>query len=74
MIGVFTGVLGYYLYETNPRAAISPDQRLHQLVRWKIAKLQGARPSGVKADDIGDIDWKQFVAEVDNSGHVINKQ
>ncbi|KAI0273733.1 hypothetical protein BC834DRAFT_790353, partial [Gloeopeniophorella convolvens] len=38
LLGVFTGSLAYYLYETNPRTAPPPDQTLENLVRWKIAK------------------------------------
>ncbi|KAF8447743.1 hypothetical protein L210DRAFT_3441230 [Boletus edulis BED1] len=51
LLGVFTGCLAYYLYETNPRTALPPDQRLGALLQWKLAKRQretrdGQSPQG----------------------------
>ncbi|KAG9318672.1 hypothetical protein JVU11DRAFT_767 [Chiua virens] len=43
VLGVFTGCLAYYLYETNPRTALLPDQRLAALIQWKLAKHQRGR-------------------------------
>ncbi|KAF9227686.1 hypothetical protein BS17DRAFT_774159 [Gyrodon lividus] len=43
LLGVFTGCLAHYLYETNPRTAIPPDQRLAALVQWKWAKWKRER-------------------------------
>ena len=43
MLGLFTGVLAYYLHETNPRTAPPPDQRLHSLVEWKREKWRRER-------------------------------
>ena len=40
LLGVFTGVFAYYLYENNPRTAPPPQERLLELVRWKQAKTQ----------------------------------
>ncbi|KAJ7597561.1 hypothetical protein C8J56DRAFT_851841 [Mycena floridula] len=36
-LGVFTGVLAYYLYETHPRniGKISQGERISELLRWK---------------------------------------
>ncbi|ESK94535.1 hypothetical protein Moror_8002 [Moniliophthora roreri MCA 2997] len=35
ILGVFTGVLAYYLYETHPRTGLPQDQRLTELLKWK---------------------------------------
>jgi hypothetical protein len=43
LLGVFTGCLAHYLYETNPRTAVPPDQRLAALVQWKWAKWKRER-------------------------------
>ncbi|KAJ3869956.1 MAG: hypothetical protein NXY57DRAFT_901679, partial [Lentinula lateritia] len=43
VLGVFTGFLAYYLYETHPRTSLPQDQRLMELVRWKWSKWQEAR-------------------------------
>ena len=34
-MGVFTGCLAYYLYETHPRTARAPGESLRELVKWK---------------------------------------
>ena len=46
-LGVFTGVLAYYLHETNPRTAPLTGETLTELVRWKRAK----RAAQQQADD-----------------------
>jgi hypothetical protein len=38
LLGLFTGVLAYHLWEIHPRTAMPEDQRLVQLLRWKWAK------------------------------------
>ncbi|KAL0581538.1 hypothetical protein V5O48_000467 [Marasmius crinis-equi] len=35
VLGVFSGVLAYYLYETHPRTALPHDQTLRELIKWK---------------------------------------
>lgn len=42
-LGVFSGVLAFYMNETHPRTARPPEQRLLPLLRWKWAKYQGQR-------------------------------
>ncbi|THU87267.1 hypothetical protein K435DRAFT_866319 [Dendrothele bispora CBS 962.96] len=37
-LGVFTGVLAYYLYETHPRTALPREETLLELIRWKMEK------------------------------------
>jgi hypothetical protein len=51
LLGVMTGVLAFYLYETNPRTAPPPDQRLSELTRWKWAKWQRERMEKLQAAD-----------------------
>src|SRR6266550_5601077 len=43
LLGVFSGVLAYYLNETHPRTARPPEQRLLPLLHWKWAKYQEQR-------------------------------
>ncbi|KAG6336411.1 hypothetical protein ID866_2684 [Astraeus odoratus] len=49
LLGVFTGCLAYYLYETNPRTALTSDQRLTALVQWKWAKWKREREEKLTA-------------------------
>jgi Non-classical export protein 1 len=50
-LGIFTGFFAYYLYETHPRTAVPPDQRLAVLVQWKLAKYQRQRAERLRAMD-----------------------
>lgn len=50
-LGVFTGLFAYYLYETHPRTAIPPDQRLAVLIQWKITNYQRQRAERLHAMD-----------------------
>ncbi|KAF9075214.1 hypothetical protein BDP27DRAFT_1153416, partial [Rhodocollybia butyracea] len=43
VLGVFTGFLAYYLYETHPRTALPQDQRLLELVQWRWSTWQEAQ-------------------------------
>ncbi|KIP09552.1 hypothetical protein PHLGIDRAFT_22907 [Phlebiopsis gigantea 11061_1 CR5-6] len=40
LLGLFTGLFAYYLYENNPRTAPAERDRLVELVRWKRDKSQ----------------------------------
>ncbi|KAI5900295.1 uncharacterized protein SCHCODRAFT_02695535 [Schizophyllum commune H4-8] len=42
-LGVFTGFFAWYLHETHPRTALPEDQRLLNLVKWKLEKSRLAR-------------------------------
>jgi len=53
-LGISTGVLAYYLYETHPRTAIPPDQRLALLVQWKLAKYQQQRSELLRSMDVAE--------------------
>ena len=35
-LGVFTGVLAFYLRQTNPRTAPPPEETLSVLISWKM--------------------------------------
>ncbi|KAF8511381.1 hypothetical protein JB92DRAFT_2934848 [Gautieria morchelliformis] len=52
LLGVFTGVLAFYLAETNPRTAPPPDDTLKELLRWKRHKWRRER-SEIDADATG---------------------
>lgn len=43
LLGVFTGVLAYRLYEGHPRTAPPPGQTLSELVQWKWNKRKAER-------------------------------
>ncbi|KAF9265485.1 hypothetical protein L218DRAFT_860027, partial [Marasmius fiardii PR-910] len=40
ILGVFSGVLAYHLYETHPRSALPHDQTLRELIKWKYAQYR----------------------------------
>jgi len=40
ILGIFTGVLAFYLHETHPRTARPENDRLMHLLRWKYEKYQ----------------------------------
>jgi hypothetical protein len=49
VLGIFTGVLAYYLYETHPRTAIPSDERLSELAKWKWSKWRREQEHGPQA-------------------------
>ncbi|TDL21476.1 hypothetical protein BD410DRAFT_724284, partial [Rickenella mellea] len=50
VLGVFTGVFAYYLYENNPRTAPPADHKLAELVKWKREKWQKQRHDRLRAE------------------------
>ncbi|KZT26522.1 hypothetical protein NEOLEDRAFT_1062828, partial [Neolentinus lepideus HHB14362 ss-1] len=52
VLGVFTGILAYYLYETHPRTAPPPDQRLQELLRWKWSKWRREREETLRTAEM----------------------
>lgn len=48
LLGVFTGVFAYYLYETNHRTAPPQQERLQELIKWKQAKTAREEAGTVK--------------------------
>jgi len=63
LLGIFTGTLAYYLYETSPRTAIPQDERLTELLKWKGAKWQSEREARWNSANDDDIDLKAVAAE-----------
>jgi hypothetical protein len=59
-LGVFTGALAFYLYEINPRTAPAPEQKLENLVRWKVEKYKANRDS---AGASSDAEWSTLFAQ-----------
>ena len=51
LLGVFTGVFAYYLYENNPRTAPAERDRLMELVKWKREKIRQEEEEKHKADE-----------------------
>jgi hypothetical protein len=55
LLGIFTGAFAFYLYEINPRTAPVPEQKLDNLLRWKIEKYKAIRAkrdsAGASSDD-----------------------
>ena len=49
VLGIFTGFFAYYLYETNPRTARAPDERLTALLQWKWTKWKRDREAKLSA-------------------------
>jgi len=45
VLGVFTGVLAYYLHESHPRTAPPEGSRLVDLLRWKFDPNKGTNPA-----------------------------
>ncbi|KAH7913729.1 hypothetical protein BJ138DRAFT_1145397 [Hygrophoropsis aurantiaca] len=64
-LGVFTGCFAYYLYETNPRTALPPDQRLAPLLQWKWDKFRSAR--GAKLEALEKQEHAFFLSSRDSS-------
>jgi hypothetical protein len=63
LLGIFTGALAFYLSEINPRTAPDPEQKLENLVRWKIEKYQA---SCAKRDSEGansDAEWSKLFVQ-----------
>ncbi|KAF8274921.1 hypothetical protein EI94DRAFT_1560010, partial [Lactarius quietus] len=63
VLGVFTGALAYYLYETNPRTAPPPEQKLDSLVRWKVEKYRSTRAERDSEGTSSDVDWSKLLAQ-----------
>ncbi|EJF65863.1 hypothetical protein BD309DRAFT_907012 [Dichomitus squalens] len=64
ILGVFTGVFAYYLYERHPRTALPEELRLTSLLRWKREKWQQERERKLQATE-DPIDWQVIAASVE---------
>ncbi|KAH9854238.1 hypothetical protein C2E23DRAFT_884336 [Lenzites betulinus] len=63
ILGVFTGVLAYYLYESHPRTAMPEDLKLAPLLRRKYAKWQEERERQLlAAAEDTPVDWQAIAA------------
>ncbi|EPQ58030.1 hypothetical protein GLOTRDRAFT_36480 [Gloeophyllum trabeum ATCC 11539] len=51
LLGVFTGLTAYYLYETHPRTAPPPGERLQELAKWKWSRWQQEREERLRANE-----------------------
>ena len=58
LLGVFTGVLAFYLHENHPRTAPPSDQRLVELIRWKFAKWKAVREK--RLAELDAIEWSNY--------------
>ncbi|KAI0721083.1 hypothetical protein C8T65DRAFT_632169 [Cerioporus squamosus] len=65
ILGVFTGVFAYYLYEKHPRTAMPEELRLMSLLRWKREKWQQERERKLLATGEETIDWQAIAASAE---------
>ncbi|OCH92236.1 hypothetical protein OBBRIDRAFT_791470 [Obba rivulosa] len=65
LLGVFTGVLAYYLYESHPRNEVPPDERLTALIKWKYTKWRNEREQRLTTGNTDEIDLRALAAEVE---------
>ncbi|EMD37985.1 hypothetical protein CERSUDRAFT_113105 [Gelatoporia subvermispora B] len=65
LLGVFTGVFAYYLYESHPRNAVPPEERLTALIKWKYNKWRNEREQRLTAGNDDEIDLKALAVEVE---------
>ncbi|KAI0810969.1 hypothetical protein BC629DRAFT_1589710 [Irpex lacteus] len=49
LLGVFTGVLAYHLYEINPRNNFAERDRLLELIKWKQEKVASQQEAEAQA-------------------------
>ncbi|KAI0807387.1 hypothetical protein C8Q74DRAFT_1227349 [Fomes fomentarius] len=66
LLGVFTGVFAYYLYEKHPRTAMPDELRLVSLLRWKREKLQQERERKLLSMGDDNIDWQAIAVSVES--------
>ncbi|KAI9509647.1 hypothetical protein F5148DRAFT_996372 [Russula earlei] len=64
LLGIFTGAFAYYLYETNLRTAPAPEQKLANLVHWKIEKYRNNRAERNVAGASSDADLSRVFAQL----------
>ncbi|KAI1795872.1 hypothetical protein LXA43DRAFT_1090504 [Ganoderma leucocontextum] len=64
ILGVFTGMFAYYLYEQHPRTALPEELRLMSLLRWKREKWQQERERKLQATE-ELVDWQAIAASVE---------
>jgi hypothetical protein len=65
-LGIFTGCLAYYLYETHPRTVRAPGDRLADLVKWKMGQMEERRrveSGGVDASEERKTTWTRSMID-----------
>jgi hypothetical protein len=71
LLGAFTGLLAYYLHETNPRSAPPPGHTLRELASWKwesSKQARAAREADVNGNQgVGD-EWERMRREFESQG------
>jgi hypothetical protein len=71
LLGVFTGLLAYYLHETNPRSAPPEGHTLRELAAWKwgMAKERRAQAAGAAGGDglegLAGAEWERVRRELE---------
>ncbi|KAI0647059.1 hypothetical protein C8Q79DRAFT_1009207 [Trametes meyenii] len=65
ILGVFTGVLAYTLYETHPRTAMPEELRLKSLLKWKYTRWQQERERKLLGTGDDTVDWQAIAANVE---------
>ncbi|RPD66144.1 hypothetical protein L226DRAFT_609041 [Lentinus tigrinus ALCF2SS1-7] len=68
ILGVFTGIFAYYLYEKHPRTAMPEELRLMSLLRWKREKWQQERERKLLGTGEEAIDWQAIEASAEVEG------
>ncbi|KAF8574016.1 hypothetical protein K439DRAFT_1642502 [Ramaria rubella] len=57
ILGIFTGVLAFYLSQTNPRTAPPHEQTLGELLRWKRDKWRRQEAEKTATADAAPQGW-----------------
>lgn len=65
-LGVFTGLLSFYLHENHPKVNRDDDYKLLPLVRWKFSKANVDRNENVK-DELEDENLKELIKQFNNT-------
>ena len=65
-MGVFTGLLSFYLHENHPKVNRDDDYKLLPLVRWKFSKANVDRNENVK-DELEDENLKELIKQFNNT-------
>ncbi|KAI0362108.1 hypothetical protein OH77DRAFT_1441333 [Trametes cingulata] len=69
ILGVFTGCLAYYLYESHPRTAMPEELKLKSLLQWKYAKWQKEREQKLLGSGDDTIDWQAIAASAEEEAN-----
>ncbi|KZT09516.1 uncharacterized protein LAESUDRAFT_646231 [Laetiporus sulphureus 93-53] len=61
LLGIFTGVFAYYLYESHPRSAIEPEDKLNAVIAWRWKKWQREREQVLSPEE--DVDLAALIGQ-----------